>query len=388
MYNRDFFDKGLDRRNTACEKWDNASACPKDTIPLWVADMDFACAEPIRQAVSERAAHPCYGYTMAGEEDAQALCDFVMRRHAIALKPEETAMMPCVVTGLRNAVRAFSKEGDRVCIFTPVYGPFYFAVEDNGRVTERCELKKDENGRYAIDFARLEEILRSGVKLVMLCSPHNPVSRVWTRDELQKVLSLTRAYDAVLAADEIHAEFVYAPHRFVSLLELAAPEDKVLCFMSASKTFNIAGLQQAMAMSRNKEVLERMKDELRRVGAACGNIFALCATRAAYLRCDDWLDALLIYLKDNAEALRGMVARLLPKAKMTPVEATYLAWLDMTAYGLTTEEILQKAAAHGVAFTGGTFFGREGDGFVRVNFGCPRTQLEEGMKRLADAMNE
>ncbi len=387
-YNRVFFDKGLNRLNTACEKWDDKAACPEGAIPLWVADMDFECAEPIRQAILDRAQHPCYGYTMTEDEDAKALCDFVMRRHNIDIKPEETAMMPCVVTGLRNAVLAFSKEGERVCIFTPVYGPFYFSIEDNGRVVERCELTKDENARYSIDFARFEEILKSGVKLVLLCSPHNPVSRVWTKEELQKVLDLTRAYGATLVADEIHAEFVYAPHRFVSLLELVTPEDKVLCFMSASKTFNIAGLQQAMVISQNSDTLTQMKDELRRVGAACGNIFALCATRAAYTKCDDWLDALLPYLKDNAETLKDMVTRLLPKGKMTPVEATYLAWLDLTAYGMTTEEIMKKAAAHGVAFTGGTFFGKEGDGFVRVNFGCPRTQLEEGMKRLADAINE
>ncbi len=387
-YDREFFDAGLDRRGTACEKWDDREVCGEETIPLWVADMDFACAKPIQNAILERAAHPCYGYTMQEKADSEALCSFVRRRHQLEIAPEQTVMMPCVVTGLRTAVRALTRPCERVAVMTPVYGPFYYSVEENGRAVERCPLIKRESGRYDIDFDRVEAALKSGVKLLLVCTPHNPVSRVFTRTELEKLLDLTRRYDATLVADEIHAEFVFKPHTFVSLLSLARNEDRVLCFMSASKTFNIAGLQQAMAISRNAQLLDVIAKELRSGGAACGNVFALAATRAAYTACDDWLDGLLSYLRSNLTVLEQELPRLLPGARMTPVEATYLAWLDLRAYAPTTEALMDRCARHGVAFTGGTFFGAEGDGYVRLNFGCPESQLREGLKRLADAMNE
>lgn len=388
IYDRKFFDAGLDRRGTACEKWDDREVCGEETIPLWVADMDFVCAKPIQNAILERAGHPCYGYTMQEKADGEALCSFVRRRHQLEITPEQTVMMPCVVTGLRTAVRALTNPGERVAVMTPVYGPFYFSVEENGRTVERCPLIKRESGRYDIDFDRVEAALKSGVKLLLVCTPHNPVSRVFTRTELEKLLDLTRRYDATLVADEIHAEFVFEPHTFVSLLSLARDDDRVLCFMSASKTFNIAGLQQAMAISRNAELLDVIAKELRSGGAACGNVFALAATRAAYTACDDWLDGMLSYLRSNLTVLEQELPRLLPKARMTPVEATYLAWLDLRAYAPTTKELMDRCARHGVAFTGGTFFGAEGDGYVRLNFGCPESQLREGLKRLADAMNE
>lgn len=387
-YDKSFFDAGIQRMGTASEKWDDAAVCPAGTLPMWVADMDFACAEPIKEALMARARHACYGYTMHETKDAEALCGFLARRHALTVTPEQTAMLPCVVTGLRAAVRALTREGERVAILTPVYGPFFFSIEENGRFVERCPLIKDASGRYNIDFARVEQALASGIRLFMLCSPHNPVSRLWTRDELETLLKLTRRYNAALVVDEIHAEFVYPPARFTSILSLVEPDDRVLCLMSASKTFNIAGLQQAMVISKNAPTLDQIKKELRASGAACGNIFALAATRAAYESCDDWLDGMLAYLKHNIDVLHAELPVLLPKAKMPPIEATYLAWLDLSAYAPTTKELMERCARHQVALTGGTFFGAEGEGYLRLNFGCPEAQLREALKRLSAAMNE
>lgn len=387
-YDRNFFDAGLERNGTNCVKWDEHDVCPEGGIPLWVADMDFACAQPIVDAVRERAQHPCFGYSAHNPDDEDSFCAFLKRRHGLDVKPEQTYMMACVVTGLRAAVNTFTEKGDEVLILTPVYGPFYMSINDNHRTVAGCALKEDENGRFSIDFDNFEAQLKKGIKLVMICNPHNPVSRAWSKDELQKILDLTRKYKAVLAVDEIHAEFVFKPNRFVSILELAKDDDQVVSFMSASKTFNIAGLQQAMLVSKNQEILKQLKDFLNSVGGTCGNIFALYATRAAYNKCDDWLDGLMDYLNENRKTLEQIVREEFPLARLTPIEATYLGWLDLTKYGMTVDELQKKCAENKVAFTGGTFFGEQGEYHLRVNFGCPKAQLIEGMKRLKKALEK
>ena len=387
-YGKDFFDRGMERHNTDCVKWDAKEICPDGAVPLWVADMDFPCAEPIVQALEERAAHPCYGYTRVTEKDTGYLCDFLWRRHALRVEAQQTAMLPCVITGLRTAVRTFTNPGEDVLLLTPVYGPFYASVKENERRVLECPLTKDESGRYSIDFAKMESLLQKGVKLLMLCNPHNPVSRAWSREELQQVLDLTRKYHTVLAVDEIHAEFVYKPAEFVSILHLACGEDRVVSFMSASKTFNIAGLQQAVMISKNQQMLGEMQRILNAAGGTCGNIFALAANQAAFSACDDWLDGLMDYLDGNRKLLAEIVQKDFPDAVLTPIEATYLGWLDLSAYGMTVEKLTEICKKQGVAFTGGTVFGEAGEYHLRVNFGCPSSQLVEGMKRLKQAIEE
>ena len=386
IYTKEFFDRGIDRRGTSCVKWDDRQEMNENDIPLWVADMDFACADEIRDALSKRALHACYGYTMPEQDDAQVLCDFLGRRHGLSVTPDQLSMLPCVITGLKALVRVFTDPGDPVAILTPVYGPFTSSIECNGRVPVRIELRRAEDGRYQIDFDQLEQAFRSGVKLLLMCSPHNPVSRVWTRDEMEKILHLCREYQVTLGADEIHAEFVLKPHRFTSFLALADEDDRVVSLMSASKTFNIAGLQQAVMISKNKAALKSLSDHLIAAGALSGNLFALTGTRAAYLYGDAWLDGLLGYLQENARVVAEETARLMPGAILTPIEATYLAWLDLRAYAKESKELARRARRAGVVLTPGTFFGPEGEGFMRVNFGCPVRQLKEGIARLAAAM--
>ena len=385
-YDHSFFDRGIDRSGTACVKWDSRDAMPDGAVPLWVADMDFPCADEIRDALQTRAAHPCYGYTMTLEEDSRAFCDFVQRRHGLTISSEEIGMLPCVITGLKSLVNTFTHPGDPVAILTPVYGPFTSSIELNGRKAVRVELIRDENLRYHIDFDRLEDAFRRGGRLFLLCSPHNPVSRVWSEEELSMLLALCRKYHVVLGADEIHAEFAFAPNRFVSILSLAGPDDLAVSFMSASKTFNIAGLQQAVMISRNQDILRALKTYLESAGAVSGNLFALEGTRAAYSFGDAWLDGLLAYLQENANLLEKGVREHLPKALLTPVEGTYLAWLDLRAYADSCEVLDRKFRESGVVLTGGTFFGPEGEGFMRLNFGCPAAQLQEGLRRMGEAL--
>ena len=220
---------------------------------------------------------------------------------------------------------------------------------------------------------------------MILCSPHNPVSRLWRREELEKLLALLGRYGVPLIADEIHADFVYAPEKFVSCLKLEAPRMVTLC--AASKTFNLAGLQQASLICRDAETRQLIQSQMDRAGVRSGNIFALEATRAAYQHGDEWLDALLGYLDGNRRLLAELVREHLPQAVLTPMEATYLGWLDLRAYGHDNETLMKLTHRAGVAFTGGTFFGQEaGDGFLRINIGCPARYVEEGILRLKVAL--
>ena len=385
-----FFDAGIDRRNTYCEKWDDRSVIGADGIPLWVADMDFACAPAIAQAVRRRAEHPCFGYNNGEAEKvcADALRAFWRRRHGLELQADQCATLPCVITGLKTCVRLFTKPGDSVAMFTPVYGPFYQSVRLNGRKVASVPLKADGEGRYPMNLQGMEEALRGGAQLILLCNPHNPVSRLWTKEELTALAELAERYGVLIVSDEIHADFVYAPGRFTPILSVEKARERAVMLCSASKTFNIAGLQQAAAASLRQDLMQAVRNEMDGAGIACGNTFALAATGAAYAEGDAWLDGLINYLDENRKVLAAFVREKLPQARMTPVEATYLAWLDLRAYGLNCRELTEKCMRHGVAFTQGTFFGPEGEGFLRVNFGCPQKQLIAGMERLCNALKE
>lgn len=385
-----YFDAGIQRKNTGCEKWDDPGVLPEGGVPLWVADMDFPCPPAVEEAVKQRAAHPCFGYnnSEAERQCTDALLAYWRRRHGLTLQRENCLTLPCVITGLKLCVRALTRPGDRVAMFTPVYGPFYSAVKLNGRQVAPVPLEPDEKGRYPMNLRGMEEALQAGARLIMLCSPHNPLSRLWTKEELTALIELAKRYDAPVVCDEIHADFVYAPGCFTPSLTVDGAADRAVMLCAASKTFNVAGLQQAAAVSLNPALLAAMKKEADAAGVTSGNAFALAATEAAYRDGDAWLDGLIAYLDGNRQALREFVEQKLPRVRLAPIEATYLAWMDLRAYGMTCDELQKKCYRHGVAFTGGTFFGPEGEGYLRVNFGCPRRQLLEGMERLCAALKE
>lgn len=384
-----YFDRPMDRRNTECEKWDDRDVMNPDGVPLWVADMDFPCAPAIVEALQRRVSHPCFGYNIDRPLDGEALVSFWRRRHGLEAQPKQTQMLPCVITGLKTCVRAFTREGDDVAILTPVYGPFYEAIRANGRkIMPVSLLRQEETGRYELDYAGMEQALQNGAKLMMLCSPHNPVSRLWSREELTALCRLAEKYNVPMVCDEIHADFVYQPGRFVSILSIPEGRQRAVMLCSASKTFNVAGLQQAAAICMNEEMMAAFRQALASAGVVSGNTFARLAARAAYTACDDWLHGLLAYLDGSRVLLGEWMRQYVPKARLSPIEATYLAWADMRAYGLTCEQMAEKCRQAGVALTAGTFFGQEGEGFMRINFACPRAQLLEGIKRLGQALKE
>ena len=384
-FDREYFDAGLYRVGTRCEKWDGMRASHgADALPLWVADMDFPSPPAVQDAILRRAGHPTFGYTGVEADDWQALISFWQRRHDLTIAPEALVMLPCVVTGLKLAILAMTEPGDGVIIQSPVYGPFRFSVEATGRRLCDAPLIRREDGSYDMDLAAIEQHLQQGARMMILCSPHNPVSRAWTREELTALTELLKKYGAFLASDEIHADFVYAPGKFVPILSVT--QENVLSFCAASKTFNLAGLQQATCICPDATVREALLREKNRAGVTCGNIFALEGTRAAYEKGDAWLDGLMDYLAGNRDHLAALVQEHLPRAVLTPMTATYLAWLDLTAYGFHEEELKRRTDEAGVVFTMGQFFGESGDGFVRLNIGCPRRYITEGVLRLKKAL--
>lgn len=388
-YDQAFFDAPFDRRGTACEKWDELERrIGHEMNPMWVADMDFRGPEEITEALVRRAAHPAYGYTAQTEAATEAMLAFMRRRHGISLKPEEQFLMPCVVSGLRAAVLAFTQPGDRVIVQPPVYGPFYASVKENRRVAAECPLRRDAAGYYTMDLDAVERACQEGAKLMLLCNPHNPVGRAWTREELSALWDVLRRYGVPLVSDEIHEDFVFGS--FVPMLTVATgADDQVLALTSASKTFNLAGLQQAVGFSRSTKILNAVRDTMRDVGVVQGNIFALAATEAAYRYGDEWLDAMLSYIRQGERILRSELSQRLPKAVLSPLEATYLAWVDLRAYGFTTDALMARCRDAGVEFTPGTFFGKEaGEGFLRVNLACPHERVRLAAKQLAKAVLE
>ena len=388
-YDKAFFDEPIDRRATACVKWDDLEKrVNKPMNPMWVADMDFRGPQEITDALVRRASHPVYGYTSPTDTSVKAMLDFMQRRHNVTLKPEEQTMMPCVITGLRAAVLTLTNPGDSVVILSPVYGPFYKSVLENDRLVAECKLHRDEKGYYTMDVEAIEEALKSGAKLIMICNPHNPVGRAWKKEELIVLMELAKRYDVPLLSDEIHEDFVFEKGVFTPILSLVNDnESKVVALTSVSKTFNLAGLHQAVAFCRNPELLAAMRQTMDKAGVKQGNIFGMIAAEAAYTYGDAWLDGMLDYIREGAEILRAELAEKLPKAVMSPLEATYLAWVDLSAYGVTSEEAVERARECGVEFNAGTIFGgAAGEGFIRVNIACQHDRVRLAVKQLADAL--
>lgn len=388
-FDRTYFDAGLARVHTDSVKWDGmiAETGDADMIPMWVADMDFPSPPAVRDALAQVLSRGTWGYTLSGKADVDALRGYWQRRHHVNIEPEWVLLSPCVVTGLKLAVRAATKPGDGILIFTPVYGPFFASIRDNGREIVESPLLQDETGRYSVDFADMERRLAGGgIKAVMLCSPHNPCGRVFTREELETVARLCGRYGARIICDEIHADFVYAPHEHVSILDIEAAAGNRVMLCAASKTFNVAGLELSAIVCDDEEMRRAIAKDMDASGVKAGNAFALAATRAAYTGSDAWLDGLKAYLAENRDAVMAFAAAHMPRVRVTPLEATYLMWLDCRALGLEQEELLARIAKQHVKVNDGLFFGERGRGFIRLNIGCPRAQLMRALERIAQAL--
>lgn len=384
------FDSAIERRGTSSVKWDYLEKTfgNKEVIPMWVADMDFTAPQPVIDAVVERAKHGVYGYTEKPASFYSSAVQWMKKRHGWNISSDWITVCPGVVPALNLCVQAFTKPGDKVLLQSPVYPPFFASIRNNDRVLVNSPLRLIDN-KYVMDFADLEAKLADGVKAMILCSPHNPVGRVWSREELDKVGSLCVKYDVLLISDEIHSDLIYKNYKHTPTASLS-PEiaERTITCLAPSKTFNIAGFATSLAVISNKELRDKFNGYLAQLGFDSTNLFGITALEAAYNYGEEWLDQALVYLEGNLDFLMNFLAEKLPKIKVSRPEGTYLVWLDCRDLGMNQKELvsflIHKA---NVGLNDGTAFGADGEGFMRMNIACTRGTLEEGLKRIEKAVN-
>lgn len=391
------FDRIIDRTASESLKWVYPRKVLKveDAIPLWVADMDFEAPPAVVEALRKRAEHGVFGYPLVPPSFWRSAIDWMKRRHGWAIEKKWMVMTPGIVPALNYAVRAFTKPGDPVIIQTPVYHPFYYAVEKNGRRVVRNPLRFDGR-RYTMDLDDLRTGIDAPGRVLILCSPHNPVGRVWSREELEALGRIAVERDLIVVSDEIHADLVYRSHQHHVLAGLSPElaQQTVTC-IAPSKTFNIPGLSTAAVVASNPDLYAKFEAEAERSGFELGQVFGIVGFEAAYAHGEDWLDELLPYLEANVDFMDRFLAERVPEVRLVRPEGTYLALLDCRevsrrldtrtgAPPVSVNEFFLREA--GVYFSDGTIFGRELEGFVRVNFGCPRSVLREALERVALAV--
>ncbi len=386
------FDTIYDRRNTSSLKYDFGMERMgrDDLLPLWVADMDFRLPRQILEPIAERVEHGIFGYTDPKEDYDRALRGWYSRRQGFQIGEKWNTVAPGVVYAIAATVRAFTEPGQAVIIQQPVYYPFMETIELNKRKLVNNQLLY-KNGHYEIDFEDFEnKIISEDVKLFILCSPHNPVGRVWKKEELLRLMNICRAHDVMIFSDEIHSDFVFQGYEHTSLLALDQQYfDRLIVATSPSKSFNIAGLQVANILIPDEKIREKYRNENTAAGYSQGNTLGMVATIAAYTKGEVWFEELLSYLQENISYIRDFLAEKLPEVKLTKAEGTYLAWLDFSELyddPNTLEHIVRDKAR--LWLDSGAIFGKETALFERVNVACPRMILEQAMNQLYSAITE
>ena len=392
------FDKIIARDGTASVKQDGRASYfgTPDVLPLWVADMDFAAPEAVTKALVLRAEHPVYGYTFYPESMYDALIDWLKKRNGSTVERDWVVMAPGVVTSLFASVMAFAESGEGVIVQPPVYAPFFSAVKTNQRrLIENPLILVD--GVYYIDFEHLERCAADGAKMLIFCSPHNPIGRVWSKVELEQLLAITRRYDMTILSDEIHADLIYpnlkhtenpADEKHTTLAMLANDSDKIITAVAPSKTFNIPGLGLSALIVPNSAQRAKLKKVFDSLHLSNNNPFSIAAFEAAYRGGEAWLDALLIYLQGNRDFVSDYLKRNIPSIRLIESQGTYLLWLDCRDLGMTDlqlEVFFVKEAK--VGLNPGKSFGKGGSGFMRLNIASPRSVIVEALNRIATTLN-
>lgn len=380
------FDEVIDRRGTDCVKWDMMQALygvdPADGLSMWVADMDFKAPPSVQQALAAALDHGVYGYHSRPTAYQAAAVDWMRRRHGWSAEPDWITLTHGLVSGIGLCLQAFSEKGDGVIIFSPVYHVFARIIAANERRVVESPLQEVE-GRYRMDLEALEQSLDGSERILLFCSPHNPGGRVWTPEELRALAAFCEKHDLILISDEIHQDLVYPGQRHV-MAPLAAPEqrDRMVICAAASKTFNLAGALTGGVIIENDELRERFRKVLAAAGVHPNRMGTLMTT-AAYREGDAWLDALMVYLDGNRRLFDDAIADI-PGLRSMPLEATYLAWVDVSALGLDQAEIERRMVQEArIAANYGPTFGKGGEGWLRFNFATPRSRVAEAVSRLA-----
>jgi cystathionine beta-lyase len=383
------FDQLPQRRQNESAKW---LIYPEDVLPLWVADMDFVSPEPVQRALQAAVEHGVFGYPrgLHGEgpelpEYAEVIVERLRARYAWRIEPQDILFLPGIVVGLNVMSNMFRAQGGSLVVQPPVYPPILDTAQTANLIRREAPLVRQPDGTYAVDWEQFAAAFQVDTRAFVLCNPHNPVGRVFRRDELERMADLCRARNVLICSDEIHSDLIYRGRQHIPIASLD-PEiaQRAITFIAPSKTFNMPGLQVSIAIIQNAELRQRFQ-AARQMLVHSINLLGLVAMRAAYSEGQEWLDQLLVYLEANRDFLSDFVRTELPGLSMVKPDGTYLAWIDCRDANLEKpyDFFLNQAR---VALGDGTIFGTGGPGFVRLNFGCPRSLLEEALLRMKQAL--
>ena len=385
------FDQPEERRNTNCFKYDYAAEYfgTDDLLPMWVADMDFRTPDFIMESIRERSQHEVLGYSIKPDSFYESIINWYGKRQQWAIEKDWIEFSPGVVPALSMAVRAFTRKGEKVIVQPPVYHPFFSVIRENQRVPLYNPLR-EKNGNWKMDLDDLRSKIDGDVKLILLSHPQNPVGRVWTREELEELASICIDNDIIILSDEIHSDLVFKPFRHIPISTLSEDiANNTLTCVAPSKTFNTAGLASSVVVIQNRKLREKFSHEINTSHLGMGNIFGIVALEAAYSKGENWLEQLLDYLQENVHTLDHFIKTRLPGIRMSPPQATYLAWLDMRKLGLKGKQLrqfmIEKAR---IGCNDGPSFGPGVEGFQRLNFACPKSVLEQALVQLEMAIRK
>ena len=375
------FSKLTNRWNSGSLKWE----IKENELPMWVADMDFRTPPFVMEALRKRLEHEVLGYTFACEEWYTSIINWLQNRHGWKVKREELTFMPGIVRGLAFAIQCFTEKGDKVMVMPPVNHPFFLVTEKNKREVVYSPLVL-RDGQYYIDFDRFRKDIQ-GCKLLILSNPHNPGGRVWTREELEQIAEICYESKTLVISDEIHADLTLPPYQHITFaLVSEKARQNSLVFMSPSKAFNMPGLASSYCIIENKEICRCFQEYMEASELSEGHLFAYLSVAAAYSNGTEWLDQVLAYIQSNIDFTDAFLSEYIPNIKMIRPQASYLVFLDCRTLGLNQKELVDLFVdgAH-LALNDGTMFGKEGEGFMRLNVACPRSVLEKALKQLKKA---
>lgn len=386
------FTEIVNRTGTRSFKWDQRKAIfqTEDVLPMWVADMDFRAPNAVNEALKERAEHGIYGYTVIDDEIKKCVTDWVQYKHNWSIDISSLSFSPGVITSLHTAIQQFTNEGDRIVIQTPVYTPFFNLIRQSNREVVESPLTYDGD-KYGIDFSAFENILKTGVKAFIFCSPHNPVGRVWTKEELTEIVRLCEQYDVLIFSDEIHADLVFHTHRHIPIASISEEAaQRTITFMSPTKTFNLAGLQASFIVTLNEKMKRALDTELGQRGFNMLNTMGVIALEAAYKHGASWLEELMDVIERNKQyVVDELETGTNGKVRVVDSEATYLLWLDCHNLQLDDSSLqsffIEKAK---VGLNAGVSYGKDGKQFMRMNIACPQQTVEDGVQRIIRAVQQ
>lgn len=384
------FDEIIKRSKRNSRKWNSkyykeVFNNQDDLLAMWIADMDFRASDGIQNRLKKLIEHGIYGYGAADDEYYDAIIRWNKVRNNWEVPREAIMYTPGIVPAINYILQTYTKEQDNVMIFTPVYGPFKRSILNNKRGLVICPLLKDENNNYSIDFENMEKLMKEkSVKMVIFCSPHNPVGRVWTMEELEKVAEISLNNKALMVCDEIHSDLIFGDNKFISYGNLPEKyrDNGIIC-NAVSKTFNLAGMQVSNVIIFNNILREKYKNTMRLYNVVSPNAFAIEAVKGAYLESDEWYAEMLEYIWQNILFAKKYIDENIPKLKFNIPEGTYLGWIDFNGYGVygkNLEDLFEEKLK--IAIDYGHWFGEEGKGFIRMNFACPREVVVEALERI------